>query len=201
MSGVSYYRAVSRWTGTVAEAQITRDWRDWVGLAARLILGISLFYAGALKVGNLAQNAYQVTLYEMPLPAWFETLVGYTQPFIEIAVGLLLVAGLFTRINGALGAIAMAVFIFGIAWAWAKGLRIDCGCFSVGGELAEGEDTKYLQDIIRDIGLMACGLWLWIRPRSVLAVDNWLLAPVDSGLADDEDLDPIEEDQAAVARR
>ncbi len=81
------------------------------------------------------------------------------------------------------------------------GLRIDCGGYSVGGELAEGEDTKYLQDIIRDIGLMACGLWLWIRPRSVLAVDNWLLAPVDSGLADDEDLDPIEEDQAAVARR
>lgn len=162
----------------MATAQVTKTWQDWVGLAARLVLGVALGYAGALKVGDLEANAAQVELYQLPFPGWVDTLVGYAQPFVEIAIGLLLVLGLFTRIAAALGALAMAVFIAGIIWAWSKGLQIDCGCFSVGGVLPEGAETQYVRDIARDIGFMACGLWLWIRPTSVLAVDNWLLAPV-----------------------
>lgn len=184
---------VSIWTGQAAPEQITRDWRDWVGLGARIALGIGLGYAGILKVGNLAGNVEQVKLYQFPIPEWMAVAIGYTQPFLEIVVGLLLLAGLFTRINAALGALAMLAFIGGISWAWANGLRIDCGCFSSGGELDPGEQTKYLQDIIRDTAWLACGVWLMIRPRSVLAVDNWLLKPL-TGLDNydsdaDEDLD------------
>lgn len=164
-------------TGRVAGGLISRDWRDWVGLAARLILGVALSYAGLLKVGRLESNVTQVALYQLPIPGWLVTLVGYAQPFVEIAVGLLLIIGLFTRIGAALGAIAMIVFIGGIGWAWSHGLAIDCGCFSIGGELPEGAQTKYLQDIVRDLGMMACGIWLWVRPASAIALDSWLLAP------------------------
>lgn len=169
---------VNKWTGQVAPQQVTRDWRDWLGLVARLILGIALGYAGALKVGNLHASVLAVEAYQLPFPSWLTTLVGYAQPFVEIAVGLLLIIGMFTRINAILGVLAMAIFIAGISWAWSQGLRIDCGCFSLGGELDPEEQTRYLEDILRDIGLMACGIWLWIRPRSVLAVDNWLLRPI-----------------------
>ncbi len=163
--------------GRVAERMVGRNWRDWVGLAARLILGIGLFYAGAIKIGRLESNVTQVALYQLPIPDWMVTLVGYAQPFVEIAVGLLLIIGLFTRISAALGTIAMVVFIGGIAWAWSQGLQIDCGCFSIGGELPEGAQTKYVQDILRDLGMMACGIWLWVRPASAIALDTWLLAP------------------------
>ncbi|MGI5950313.1 MAG: DoxX family protein [Brooklawnia sp.] len=169
---------MSIWTGPVAPAQITRDWRDWVGLAARIALGLGLMIAGLLKVGRLDGNVAQVELYQLPLPPWAEVAIGYAQPFIEIVVGLMLLAGLFTRINGALGALAMAAFIAGIAWAWSKGLRIDCGCFTPGGQLDPSEETQYIRDILRDLAWLACGVWLTIRPRSVLAVDNWLLKPV-----------------------
>lgn len=157
---------------------MTRDWRDWVGLVARLVLGVSLTLAGAMKVGRLEANVAQVELFQLPIPSWFEVLIGYAQPFVEIAVGVLLIIGLFTRINAALGVLAMAAFIGGIAWAWAHGLRIDCGCFSLGGELGADEKTKYVEDILRDLGLAACGLWLWLRPASVGALDTWLLAPI-----------------------
>lgn len=180
--------AVSKWTGQVATRQLTRDWRDWVGLAARLVLGIGLTYAGLLKVGRLEGNVAQVELYQLPFPDWTLTAIGYAQPFVEIAVGVMLIIGLFTRINAALGTIAMAVFIAGIVWAWSNGLRIDCGCFSIGGELAQGEQTRYIEDILRDLGMMACGIWLWVRPASTLAVDTWLLRPVagPTDLLDDE---------------
>lgn len=187
---------VSIWTGQPAPTQITRDWRDWVGFAARMALGIGLGLAGLLKVGSLAANVEQVKLYQLPIPDWAATIIGYSQPFLEIVVGLLLIAGLFTRISGALGALAMAAFIAGISWAWAKGLNIDCGCFSAGGELDPGEQHKYLQDILRDLGWLACGLWLTIRPRSVLAVDNWLLRPIAQFDYDELDTEP---EDAALA--
>lgn len=149
-------------------------WRGWVGLAARLILGGALIWAGAIKVGNPEANVASVQNYQLPLSDGFVQLVGYAQPMVEILVGVLLVVGLFTRSMGALGALAMLLFIGGISWAWARGLRIDCGCFSEGGLLAADEEPKYLQDILRDVGLMACGAWVTIRPRSPLALDTWL---------------------------
>lgn len=146
-------------------------------MAARLILGVALTYAGALKVGNLQANIAQVRLYQLPIPQWVESAIGIVQPFAEIAVGLLLVVGLFTRIVAALGTLAMLVFIAGISWAWSQGLMIDCGCFSAGGVLAPDEETRYVQDIVRDLVFAAAGAWVIVRPQSVLAVDNWLFKP------------------------
>lgn len=193
-----YDGLVSIWSGSVAKAQITPDPKDWIGLGMRLVLGISLTYAGALKVGNLDGNIAQVELYELPVPQWANIVVGTSQPFLEIAVGLLLIVGLFTRVTAALGILAMVIFIAGISWAWSQGLRIDCGCFSPGGVLDEGEATRYLQDILRDLGLAATGVWLLVRPASVLAIDSVLLKPIldpdDTNLTSTEDIDNDEED-------
>lgn len=164
----------------------------------RLVLGLSLAYAGALKVSNLDGNVAQVELYELPVPQWFNVIVGTVQPFLEIAVGLLLIVGLFTRVTAALGVLAMVVFIAGICWAWSQGLRIDCGCFSPGGVLDEGEATRYLEDILRDLGLAVAGMWLVVRPASVLAIDSILLRPIpgpdDPYPTSTEDIDNDEED-------
>ena len=165
----------------MSSRHLTRDPRDWIGLAARLILGGALGWAGLTKVGNLDGNVAQVELYRLPIPHAPEVVIGTAQPIVEIVVGLLLIVGLFTRVSGALGALAMIAFIGGITWAWANGLNIDCGCFSAGGELPEGEEPTYLIDILRDIGFAACGIWLWVRPRSPFALDSVLFRPIDEG--------------------
>jgi hypothetical protein len=64
------------------------------------------------------------------------------------------------------------VFIGGIASAWARGLRIDCGCFGGGGELAAGSSPTYFWEIARDVALLAVAVYLVWRPTSRLAVDN-----------------------------
>ncbi|HEX5428049.1 MAG TPA: MauE/DoxX family redox-associated membrane protein, partial [Pedococcus sp.] len=63
----------------------------------------------------------------------------------------------------------------GIASAWARGLSIDCGCFGKGGTIAASQ-TQYPQEIARDVGLLACAVWLAVRPRSTLSLDG-LLSP------------------------
>ena len=143
---------------------------DGVGLLARLVLGGVLITAGALKVGHPVSSARAVQAYQI-LPFDLAAYVGYALPLVEIVVGVLLVVGLFTRLSAVVGAILMVAFVIGIASAWARGLTIDCGCFGGGGQIAE-QDTAYPQEIARDAGLALCGLWLTVRPRSLLSLDR-----------------------------
>jgi uncharacterized membrane protein YphA (DoxX/SURF4 family) len=111
-----------------------------------------------------------VRAYEM-LPVWMANLLGYALPWIEIGIGLLLVFGALVKINGLLGALIMLAFIIAIAQAWARGLSIDCGCFGDGGAV-DPEDTKYLSTIIRDIGLLGLGVFLYFYPKGRFALDK-----------------------------
>jgi uncharacterized membrane protein YphA (DoxX/SURF4 family) len=147
-----------------------RTYQPWLTLLSRLILGGVLFAAGALKVGNLQKSAMAVRAYEM-LPVELANFLGYALPWIEIGIGLLLIVGASVKICGLLGAFTMLAFIIAIAQAWARGLSIDCGCFGGGGTI-DPEETKYLSEIIRDIGLLAMGVFLYYFPKGKLSLDR-----------------------------
>ncbi len=144
--------------------------QPWLTLLSRLILGGVLIVAGALKIGNLQKSAMSVRAYEM-LPIWLANFFGYALPWIEIGIGALLILGVAVRIMGALGALIMLGFIIAIAQAWARGLSIDCGCFGGGGTI-DPEDTKYLSTILRDIGFLALGVFLYFYPKGRFALDK-----------------------------
>lgn len=146
--------------------------RDHVGLIARLVLGGVLLVAGGLKVGNPLGAARAVQAYDV-LPFELARWVGYALPWIEIVVGLLLVLGLFTRVNAVIGTLLMAAFVVGIAQAWARGLAIDCGCFGGGGQV-DADQTAYGREIARDLALALVGVWLVARPASTLSLDRAL---------------------------
>jgi len=156
-----------------------RAWRDWVGLAARLVLGVVLLLAGGLKLGNLEESVYAVRSYRL-LPYEVTAPLGYGLPILEVAVGLLLIVGLFTRVAALVGALLMIGFIVAIASVWYRGISIDCGCFGGGGEVDAAKAlASYPWEILRDVGLLACASWLLIRPRSALALEDRLFPPVD----------------------
>jgi uncharacterized membrane protein YphA (DoxX/SURF4 family) len=147
-----------------------KSYQPWLTLLCRLILGGVLLAAGALKIGNLQKSAMAVRAYEM-LPVDLANFLGYALPWIEIGMGLLLIVGASVKICGLLGSLTMLAFIIAIAQAWARGLSIDCGCFGGGGTI-DPEDTKYLSEIIRDIGLLAMGVFLYYFPKGKLSLDR-----------------------------
>jgi uncharacterized membrane protein YphA (DoxX/SURF4 family) len=147
-----------------------KTFQPWLTLLFRLILGGVLLAAGALKIGNLQKSAMAVRAYEI-LPVDLANFLGYALPWIEIGMGLLLIVGASVKICGLLGALTMLAFIIAIAQAWARGLSIDCGCFGGGGTI-DPEDTKYLSEIIRDIGLLAMGVFLYYYPKGKLSLDR-----------------------------
>ncbi|MFT4294334.1 MAG: DoxX family membrane protein [Micropruina sp.] len=158
-----------------------RPWVRWASFAARQILGWTLIVAGAMKLpwpeaSVQAVRAYQLLPFEITRP------VGYALPVLEVAIGLLLVIGLFTRVAAWAGAAVMVAFIIGISWVWAHGISIDCGCFGGGGEVENGI-AQYPWEIARDVGLLICGAWAAISPGSPLAVDTRLFGSHD-GSAD-----------------
>lgn len=142
----------------------------WVGVLARLILGLTYLVAGVDKSQNLAitqqaTRAFQILPYDLA-NAW-----GVFMPFFEIILGVLLIIGLLTRWTAIAGGALMAVFIAGIISVWVRGISIDCGCFGGGG--ATGA-TQYPLDIARDVGLLACAIWLVVFPLTKLSADRAL---------------------------
>ncbi|WP_435829845.1 MauE/DoxX family redox-associated membrane protein [Micromonospora costi] len=147
--------------------------RPWLGTAARLGLAAVWLLAGASKVDDLAASGRAVNAYQI-LPYDVSTVVGAALPFVELALGVLLLVGLATRLTAGVSALLLVVFIAGIASAWARGLAIDCGCFGSGGQLAEGQAPSYLPEILRDLGFLVLAGFLLVWPRTPVSVDGWL---------------------------
>lgn len=83
----------------------------------RLILGLSMFGHGAIRVPKLASfSAGMVKQFaESPLPGSLVLPLGYLIPVAELVLGILLLLGLFTR-SALIGTgILMLVLIFGTA--------------------------------------------------------------------------------------
>ncbi|MEV8371965.1 MauE/DoxX family redox-associated membrane protein [Kribbella sp. NPDC056861] len=147
-----------------------RPWFPWVSLVARLVLGGVMLVAGALKVTDPEAATQAVRAYEL-LPQGFDGIVGLLLPFLEIAIGLLLIVGYGVRPAAVAAGVFMLLFIAAVSSAWARGLAIDCGCFGGGGQVAPGQ-TKYLQEILRDAGLLALAVWLFVQPFSKFALES-----------------------------
>ena len=151
----------------------------WVSTVVRVGLGVGWIVAGAVKVVDPAQSVVAVRAYEL-LPPVLEQLVGWALPYLEILLGLVLISGLFTRWAAAASFLLQLAFVIGLIQAWSRGLTIDCGCFSSGGQVAEGQ-TTYPLDLARDTLFLAGAAWLFWRPRSKFSLDA-----VTGGYDDDE---------------
>lgn len=148
-----------------------RTWQLWASTAARLILAGVLAVAGGLKVTQPVQAVMAVQAYEI-FPPTLGQFLGYALPLFELALALLLLLGVATRMTALTVGGLMVAFILGIASAWARGLTIDCGCFGSGGQLAAGESPAYLPEILRDLLFLGLASWLAVFPASRLALDK-----------------------------
>jgi len=160
-------------TGQQQHARMTAAW-PWISTVVRLGLSAVFLIAGGTKVGDLAESGRAVNAYRLMSYDAAKT-VGAVQPFLEIALGLLLLVGLAVRLSAGIGAVLLVIFIAGIVSAWARGLQIDCGCFSRGGELGAGQVPTYGWEILRDLGFLALAGILLVKPRTRASVDGLLM--------------------------
>jgi protein-disulfide isomerase len=145
--------------------------RGWLGVLARVLLAGTFFWAGLSKIGDPAASVRAVRAYRV-LPEWLAKAVGYGLPFVEVALAVLLLVGIANRLSAIVGAALLAVFVAGMVSAWARGLRIDCGCFGGGGDLTAGASTHYPVEVLRDVGLLLAAVFLVRWPRTPVSADE-----------------------------
>lgn len=144
-------------------------------LLARLVLGGVLLVAGGLKVLKPTESANAVAAYKL-MPTELAHLIGYALPWLEVALAILLIAGIMVRPAAVVSGLIMLVFVGAIASVWARGMLIDCGCFGGGGEidpsLASQVRRTYFIEIMRDLGLALAALYLYFFPYGKLSFEK-----------------------------
>jgi uncharacterized membrane protein YphA (DoxX/SURF4 family) len=104
----------------------------YLTLVSRLVLGGIFLLAGLSKLGDFNGLATSIDEYRMGIPIPVQDFMATVLPPLEIAVGIFLILGLFTRISAIVGGILMAMFLIAITQATVRGLSINCGCVATG---------------------------------------------------------------------
>lgn len=155
--------------------KIHEKYQRIITLLGRLTLGGVLLVAGALKAFVPAEAASAVAAYKI-LPTPIAHIVGYAMPWLEIAIGVLLIIGISVRWAAIMGALIMLIFVAAIISVWARGMLIDCGCFGGGGAIdsaqAAAVHRTYLIEIMRDLALALTAIYLYFYPYGFLAVEK-----------------------------
>jgi len=148
-------------------------YQPWITFLFRLVLGGVLLVAGGLKVTDPYASATSVRAYQV-LPIHIANFLGFVLPFVEVAIGLFLIVGIWVRLAAILGAALMVVFIIAIGQAWIRGISLDCGCFGKGGlrDTQELPVLTYTLEISRDILLAIVGGYLYRFPQGKLGFDK-----------------------------
>jgi uncharacterized membrane protein YphA (DoxX/SURF4 family) len=97
----------------------------------RVLLGALLLAAGALKVGHAPELAASIAGFRL-LPAAITGPLALALPYVELWLGLYLVAGLFTRVIAAIAALQFVLYSGAIASAVLRHIPANCGCFGPG---------------------------------------------------------------------
>jgi len=139
---------------------------DIVQLISRLVVGFMFILVGLAKISDPQLFAKEIANYRL-LP---ELLVNWTAivlPWIELVCGLLLIVGVRLKANSAMIGAMLVMFIIFVASAWARGLDINCGCYS---KLAE--QTVGLQKILENTGLLLLTAISFFMPSQRLSLEN-----------------------------
>lgn len=124
-----------------------------VSLVLRLALGAIFVYAAWLKLSKpWALFAMSIDSYQL-LPLWAVETVARTLPWLELAVGVCLIAGIFLRSAAVATTLLLAVFFGLMVRAYAKGMEINCGCFGPG-------EVISWKTLLRDGSLLAASVGL-----------------------------------------
>ena len=122
-------------------------------LIGRIALGAILIYAAYAKLHfNGAWHlrdynfifAFGIDSYQM-LPSWAVQWLALLLPWMELALGSLLIAGIAVRWVASITSALLVVFMIALARAAILGLAINCGCF---GDSSTNPATELVLDSV-----------------------------------------------------
>lgn len=127
--------------------------RSRLAVGLRVVLGAVFVYAAYTKLRQswllfaLSIDSYQL------LPQWAVLTLARLLPWLELALGMALIAGVWLRYTAIAATSVLMLFFSVMLLSYTKGAGIDCGCFGVGEALS-------LKTLARDGVLLAAAIAL-----------------------------------------
>ena len=139
-----------------------------VGIAARMIVGAVLVYAGATKAAGPAEEfAIVIGSYDM-LPREMVLTAATFLPWVEMLIGWSLIFGLKLRASAAAAGALFAAFLLALISVQLKGIQLpNCGC------LGDAIHMTPLQACLFDTSLAALCWLSWKSAPAALSLDSW----------------------------
>jgi ABC-type tungstate transport system substrate-binding protein len=139
----------------------------YVIVVFRLVVGITFLVAAAAKLSEGSAFVDDVIEYDL-LPEALAEVFGTVLPWIEIAVGSLLIVGFKMRWVAGVAVLISLSLVIANGLVLYRGLDLACGCF---GDLATLETRDA---IIIDSVLLILSLLIIARRRDFLNLDLWI---------------------------
>jgi uncharacterized membrane protein YphA (DoxX/SURF4 family) len=121
----------------------------------RVGCGVIFLYASWGKILDPAGFARMIQNYQL-LPPELVHPAAVVLPWVEAVCGLSLVSGAWAGGGLAVFSALMAAFTAALALNAARGIDVECGCFSVAAGAASG---RVLEALLRDAAILAAALW------------------------------------------
>jgi len=144
---------------------------QWLGLLARVYLGLVFIIACWHKILEPATFALDVATYQL-LPLWAVNGFALVLPWVELLAGMMLILGFRARSAALLVSLMMVSFILALLWALHLGLDMACGCFA--SQAATGENPISWHTLVRDGLWLALGLYVLTLDRASWGLDRIL---------------------------
>ena len=136
-------------------------------LVLRWGLGLLLLWAAISKIANLTAFLGSLYAYALPLPNDSLKVIAIILPWVELLCGLLLIANLWPETTLVVVGLLFGVFLLATGQAWARGLKISCGCFDLsifGVDKDHSKLVKFIESpgfaFVRNLGLTGAVLFL-----------------------------------------
>jgi uncharacterized membrane protein YphA (DoxX/SURF4 family) len=124
----------------------------------RMALGLVFLASGTQKILQPHEFLSAVAAYEILSPS-LTLIAAVVLPSIELALGILLVAGAFVPGALLLASLSLVAFSVALSVALIRKLTIDCGCFSLGTKAT----PLNIWSLVRTLALCAVSIGLYIH--------------------------------------
>ena len=139
---------------------------DYLLLIARVVVGFLFILVGVGKIADPQLFAKEIANYRI-LPEFLVNITAIVLPWIELVSGLLLISGIRLKANAVIIGSMLLMFNIFVISAWARGLNINCGCYS---NIAE--QTVGLAKVLENIGLLILTFLIFIFPKNKLSLEE-----------------------------
>lgn len=147
----------------------------YLTVATRAALGGVFIFAGVAKLPYIDTLIWEIKQYHI-LPHSLANAYGHVLPSLEIALGILLVLGLFLRISASVSTLLVLSFTIAKIVALVRGLDISiCSCFGPAVPLLA------LQSLALDFVLLALAFQILFHRGEFLSLGHWLSRKAEPG--------------------